>query len=62
MTNETDIGLADVVGRFGGVFGVVKNKDLAHDTSGGNQTGVLGHVTRPVDFAVVGDALQDLDL
>jgi hypothetical protein len=58
---EGDVGLAEVVGRLGRVLCPVKDVDRARWRLGGDQIRVLGHVPRSVHFAIVVDALNNLD-
>ena len=43
------------------MFRPVKNQDLSRRAFGGNQVGVLRHVSRLVDFSGVNYLLDDLD-
>lgn len=47
--------------RLARVLGAVKHVDLSGDRFRRNEVGVLGHITRPVDLALVIDFLNDVD-
>ena len=44
------------------MFRPVKHAHFAADRLGRNEVRLLGHVSRPVDFAIVADSLLDADL
>mmetsp|Transcript_2092 Transcript_2092/g.3134 ORF Transcript_2092/g.3134 Transcript_2092/m.3134 type:complete len:227 (+) Transcript_2092:959-1639(+) len=63
MAGQDEIGLGGSVGGgLGGVTGVVEDVDFGAHRLGGDDELFLGHVTRAVDFAVVVDLSDDLDL
>ena len=57
MALKRHLRLAFVVGGLEGVLGFVKDEDVAVGAHGGDEVGLLGHVARFVDFAVVHHAL-----
>lgn len=41
--------------RFGGVFCIIKDQNIASRCLGGNDAGILGHVTGSVHFSLMVD-------
>lgn len=62
VPQKPEVRVAGGVCGLGGVLAVVKDIHLCTDCLGGNQKGVLGHVTRPVHLTLMIDLLHNLYL
>ena len=61
MTLQTNVGIALIGSGRKWMFGIVKDVNLPSDTAGSDKTWILRHITSTVNFAVVRDALGNVD-
>ncbi len=58
QSNQDEIGRAKRIWLgHRGVLGAIKDVNRPHNSAGGDHIGVLGHISRSIDFAIVGDLL-----
>lgn len=63
LSNKSDIRLANASAlRLTRVLSAVKHEDFARHSLRGDDIGILWHVTRPIDFALMVNLLDDLNV